>query len=184
VSVEVSPARSEPRLSGRARLGIVVVLVSLTAMWVAILVIRLTDDNPDVLDDAAATATAGQICDATRATLPVVPSGRFAESPAVRADRLDAETGALTAMVAQLAAVPFTTDHDRRLVDQWLGDWRQHLADRTVYAESVRTTGRNDVVFNGAAPDRESITYRMDAFAARNGLSTCETLPDPRVTGA
>jgi hypothetical protein len=117
------------------------------------------------------------------AALPAVPKGRNAETPAVRADRLDAETAALSGMVDQLAALRWGTQHDQDLVDAWLADWRQHLADRTVYAESVRVHERNDIVFNGAAPDGESITFRMDAFADTNGLRACMTLDDPYVTG-
>jgi hypothetical protein len=189
VSVDTSPTRTTepgvpgPRLSRRAKVGTAVVLLSLGAMWLAILVIRLTDDDPDVLDDAAATARAGQICEQARATLPPVPGRRDGETPAARADRLDAETATLGGMVDQLAALTWSTAHDERLVAQWLADWRQHLSDRTVYAESVRAHGRNDIVFNGAAPEDESITFRMDAFADRNDLDACFTLDDPAVTG-
>jgi hypothetical protein len=194
VSVDTSPPRHEtpdapdgptasgPRLSRRAKVGVAVVLLSLTAMWVTILVIRLTGENPDRLDDATTTARAGEVCDQTRVGLPAVPRGRGAETPAVRADRLDAETAALTAMVAQLSALTWSSPQDQELVDRWLVDWGQHLADRTVYAESVRANDNNDIVFNGAAPDGESITFRMDAFADTNDLASCFTLDDPAIT--
>jgi hypothetical protein len=178
------PERTEPRLSRKAKLGVAIVLVSLLAMWIAVLVVRLTHDDPDVLDDGAQTARAGEICRETRLSLPAVPKGRNAETPAARADRLDAETAALTAMVDRLAALTWTTPHDQRLVGQWLADWRQHLADRTAYATSVRATDSNAVVFDGFAPDGESVTFRMDAFADRNDIRSCFTLDDPGVTGA
>jgi hypothetical protein len=191
VSVDTTPPRHatpeppepEPRLSRRAKVGAAIAVIGLAAMWVAILVIRLTGDDPDVLEDGATTERAGQICQQVKDTLPPLPRGRDAETPAVRADRLDAETAALSGMVDQLAALPWTSPHDQRLVGQWMADWRQHLTDRTVYAESVRANGRNDIVFNGAAPDGESITFRMDAFADRNDIRTCFTLEDPKVTG-
>jgi hypothetical protein len=194
VSVDTSPPRHDTpetpdgpdtpgrRLSRRAKVGVAAVLVSLTAMWVTILVIRLAGDNPDRLDDRATTVRAGQICEQARAALPVVPTGRDAETPTVRADRLDAETAVLAGMVDQLGALTWSPPHDQELVDRWLADWRQHLADRTVYAESVRANGRNDIVFNGAAPDGESITFRMDAFADTNDLAACFTLDDPEIT--
>jgi hypothetical protein len=194
VSVDTSPPRhdtpdtpdgpsgSERRLSRRAKVGVAVVLISLTAMWVTILVVRLTGDNPDRLDDRATTARAGQVCEQTGVGLPDVPRGRDAETPAVRADRLDSETAALTSMIDQLAPLRWSTPHDQELVDRWLVDWRQHLTDRTAYAESVRANGRNDIVFNGAAPDGESITFRMDAFADTNDLAACFTLDDLGIT--
>jgi hypothetical protein len=178
------PDPQRPRLSRRARLGVAVVLVSLTAMWVTILVIRLTGDNPDTLDDGATTARAEAVCQQTRDGLPPAPRGRDAETPVVRADRLDTETAALTSMVDQLAALRWSTPHDQELVDQWLADWRQHLTDRTAYAESVRANGSNDIVFNGAAPDGESITFRMDAFADTNDLAACFILDDPAITAS
>jgi hypothetical protein len=190
VSVDTSPSRHDtpepdapgPRLSRRAKVGVAVVLLSLTAMWSIIAIGHFTKDNPDTLSDGATTARAEQVCEQVRAGLPVVPKGRNAETPAVRADRLDAETAAFGAMVDQLATLRWSTPHDQALVDTWLADWRQHLADRTVYAESVRANGRNDIVFNGAAPDGESVTFRMDAFADTNGLSACFTLDDPAIT--
>jgi hypothetical protein len=194
VSVDTSPPRhaepeppghdgSQPGLSRRAKIGVAVVLVSLTAMWIAIAVIRLTGDDPDVLDDGATTDRAGQICSQLKDTMPPLPKDRSAEPPAARADRLDAETAVLHTMVDRLAALTWATPHDQRLVGQWLADWRQHLTDRTTYAAQVRATGHNDVAFNGAAPDGESITFRMDAFADRNAIRTCFTLDDPPVPG-
>ncbi len=38
-------------------------------------------------------------------------------------------------------------------------------------------------MFNGAAPDGESITFRMDAFADPNQMRPCMTLDDPVMTG-
>jgi hypothetical protein len=175
------PVPDSGGLSRRARAGIVIVLGSLVVMWTAVVAVRLTRDEPDRLDDRAAVSRTEDVCAATRAGLPSVPPGRDAETAAARADRLDAETAALTAMVAELETIPWSGGRDARLVGQWLADWRQHLADRTAYAESVRSTGRNDVVFNGFAPDGESVTYRMDAFADTNDLDSCLTPSDPRV---
>jgi hypothetical protein len=188
VSVDTSPPRhDEPeatgtRLSRKAKIGIAVVLVSLTAMWLVIAVGHFTGTNPDTLDDEATTARAAELCQQVEGGLPAVPKGRNAETPAVRADRLDAETAALSGMVDQLAGLRWSSGHDQDLVDAWLTDWRQHLADRRVYAESVRVHERNDIVFNGAAPDGESITFRMDAFADTNDLRACMTLDDPAIT--
>ena len=195
MSVDTSPPRhaepdppepdaAEARLSRKAKLGVTIVLVSLLAMWIAVLVVRLTHDDPDVLDDAAMTARAGEICREVRLGLPAVPKERNAETPVARADRLDAETAALTTMVDRLSTLTWTTPHDQRLVGQWLTDWRQHLADRTTYAASVRANDSNAVVFNGFAPDGESVTFRMDAFADRNDIRSCFTLDDPGVIGA
>ena len=190
VSVDTSPPRHdtpeapEPRLSRRAKIGIAVVLLSLTAMWVTILVLRLTDENPDALEDADTTARADQVCQQSRSGLAPVPTGRGAETPAARADRLDTETAALSTMVAELTTLRWSTAHDQELVDLWLADWRQHLADRTVYAESVRVNDNNDIVFNGAAPEEESITFRMDAFSETNHLDACYVPADPMITEA
>ncbi len=178
-----APDAPGPRLSRRAKIGIAVVLLSLTAMWLVIAIGHFTGTNPDTLDDRATTDRAAQLCEQVESGLPAVPKGRGAETPAVRSDRLDAETAALTGMVDQLAALRWSTGHDQDLVDAWLGDWRQHLSDRTVYAELVRANGRNDIVFNGAAPDGESITFRMDAFADTNHMRSCMTLDDPQITG-
>jgi hypothetical protein len=175
------PVPDSGGLSRRARAGIVIVLGSLIVMWTAVVAVRLTRDDPDRLDDRAAVSRTEDVCAATRAGLPSVPPGRDAETAAARADRLDAETAALTAMVAELETIPWSGERDARLVGQWLADWRQHLADRAAYAESVRSTGRNDVVFNGFAPEGESVTYRMDAFADTNDLDSCFTPSDPRV---
>ena len=188
MSVDTSPPIHDtpdapgPRLSRRAKIGVAVVLVSLTAMWLVIAVGHFTSTNPDTLHDTATTARADEVCADTRAGVPAAPSGRNAETPAVRADRLDAETTALTTMVDQLSALRWSSSHDQQLVDRWLADWRQHLADRATYVQSVRATGRNDVVFNGAAPDGESITFRMDAFADTNHLSHCFVPDDPAIT--
>ncbi len=176
------PGAPATGLSRRAKVGIVVVLGTLVAMWVAVVAIRLTDENPDRLDDEVTTAQANEVCAGARAGIPVRPPGRGAETPAVRADRLDAETAALAAMVDELSALQWSTPHDRDLVDRWLADWRQHLADRTVFAEQVRGTDSNEVVFNGAAPEDESITFRMDAFSDTNGLDECFVPADPEIT--
>jgi hypothetical protein len=187
VSVDTSPPihdTPEPpdhRLSGRAKLGAAVVLASLTIMWLIIAVGHFTSRDPDRLDDRATTAAADQVCAQARAGVPEAPSGRNAETATARADRLDAETAALTNMVDQLGALRWSSAHDQQLVDAWLGDWRQHLSDRTVYAESVRATQRNDVLFNGAAPDGTSITYRMIAFADTNHLDACLIPDDPEI---
>jgi hypothetical protein len=174
------PPAPEAGLSRRAKAGIVIVVGTLVVMWTAVIAVRLTRDEPDRLDDRAAAARAEQVCAATRAALAPAPSDGT-EAAAARADRLDAETAALTAMVAELEAIPWSHERDAGLVGRWLADWRRHLGDRTGYAESVRSTGRNDVVFNGFAPDGESVTYRMDAFADTNGLDSCLTPADPRV---
>jgi hypothetical protein len=181
-----APVEDPPR--GRritvGRVGALVVIVGILAMWGYVLGVRWFGtreiDRWDVVDDDAWVAGAAAACAPSAAALDGVDVPDASLDPEQRGLAIQTTTDQLLARFALLEALAPTTSSDpddAAAIDAWLADWRLHLDERTAYAEALLTGA--DVVFNGTATEEgESITERMDAFAERNEIERCATPQD------
>lgn len=105
-----------------------------------------------------------------------LPSARSAASPKERANNLEVVNAELLSMMSEIGGLSSTVDDDLRLVGLWRDDWDIYLADRNAHVERLRTEG--DVRFLNTEADGIFIASRMNGFARRNHLDSCETPGD------
>lgn len=115
-------------------------------------------------------------CAAALDSIDELPSARSANSPTERADNLDDVNAALTAMVNDIRGFDGGTVDDQRLIGLWMDDWTIYMTDRDVHVDRLREG--EDVRFLNTEADGVFIAERMNGFARRNELDSCETPGD------
>ncbi len=131
---------------------------------------------PDGLDDDVFAERIERRCATARSALEELPSIRSAESPEQRAVTLIQANEVLETMVAEIAAFDSTVLSDQEVVARWLDDWQIYLDDRAVHVDRL-AAGEDDRFLNSEA-DGIFIAERMNGFARRNDLDSCETPGD------
>jgi hypothetical protein len=172
----------EPRTDGRPwwrrplPIVIAVALVVTFLPWAYGLSGLARKTPPDTLRDKAFRTAAEPLCTAARSDIDALPPARDAHSAAERSVTLDQATDRVERLVADLRALPTTSDFDRDIVSQWLADWDRYVADRRAYAQTLLVDERARFVLTA----REGVDYTklMDAMADVNHMSACETPGD------
>lgn len=159
-----------------------VVCVGMLLMWAYIFQQSWSGQYPyaDAVPDQAWVASAETLCAAARADLADLPQAReFRDAtPADRAPSVAAATDRLAALVVDLRGLPAPADdRSRTLVEQWLASWDIYLGDRRLHTEKL--FANDDARFSETPTERGvPTTLRMDEFAFRNGMGSCETPAD------
>ncbi|WP_420637521.1 hypothetical protein [Candidatus Poriferisocius sp.] len=152
--------------------GLAVVLL-FAVFWIGATIWFFGDENPDLLDDREWVDRAEERCAEARSALERLPGARDAVDLDDRADQIEASTGVLADMTADLAATPPAGDDDRELVGLWLGSWDVYLGDRLAHAEALRA-GEDRQFRVTVDPERgDGVDALLDAFAGRNRMPSC-----------
>jgi hypothetical protein len=162
----------------RTRFGLIVAVVVVAGtigLWVYLF--AFADPNvPDELDDETFGEQAQEICEAAIARIDELPAAPDAETPEDRGATVTEANSILTDMVADLASIPTTNEHDAPLVTAWLEDWTTFLGDRAEYAADL-SAGNEDAELLVTARETggRQITVTVDHFAEINGMPDCVT---------
>jgi hypothetical protein len=171
-----------PRRFRPLRLFLMVVCLGLVAMWVLIFYRSWTGGYAygDEIPDRSWVAQAEAVCTAARPAIDALPTAQsFAGmSPADRAPSVAQATVLLEAMVTDLRALPTPPDaRSQELTGFWLGSWDVYLEDRRLHHGFM--AANQDARFTETQTDTGvPNTLRMDDFAEKNGMPTCQTLGD------
>jgi hypothetical protein len=162
----------------RTRFGLVfavVVVAGTIAMWIYLF--AFADPNvPDELDDESFGEQAQEICESARDQIDDLPSAQDAETPEDRGATVDEANTILTDMVADLAELAPTDDHDAPLVDAWLADWADFLGNRADYADDLLAGNENaELLVTARGTGGGQITVTVDHFAEINDMPDCAT---------
>jgi hypothetical protein len=158
----------------RGRIAAAVWIVIMVGFWFYAFVIA-PKGSPDILDDPAFADAAKIRCTRAREMIDALPLANTAKTASERADTLDKANQELRDMVTTISALPTGNEHDTRLIELWLTDWRQYVADREDFARALRTD--ESATFGVTARNGQQITKAIDAFAGRNKMPSCE-VPD------
>jgi hypothetical protein len=155
-------------------------VVFLCGFWVWAFSPWAPDDNPDRLEDRAFAEAAEARCAATLDRIDAIPSAREADTPAERADQVEAGTLEVETLVADLGelATQVEIPAERELIADWFVDWDHYIADRWSHVETLRdadsATSDRDLAFVlNPSPDGDVYTERLDGFARVNGMDSC-----------
>lgn len=133
--------------------------------------------HPDELDDPAFPELAERRCTRALEELATVPSAREATGLDDRAQQIEATTGMLAAMVADLrGSAPAEGTRDGDLVKRWLSDWDVYIGDRYTYADRFRQGV--DTAFEVTAIGGDQVTSALDLFATINRMPSCASPGD------
>ena len=159
----------------------VTVLVVNVAFWGAILGWTVTVDEDDIrppgeMQDVAFAAAAEPVCASADAAIDDLGLPTAVESPAERADLVDAENVILRDMLDDLDALPRPRGEEAGWVEEWLGDWRTHVEDRQNWADGLRAG--DDGPFTETAREGEQLSKGIDYFAETNDMPSCVTTGD------
>lgn len=156
------------------------IVVFLCGFWVWAFSPWAPDDNPDRLEDRAFAQAAEARCAAAVDRIDSLPSAREANTPAERADQVEAGTLEVEAMVADLGelATHVEIPAERELIADWFVDWDHYVADRWIHVEHLRnaneTTPDRDLAFVlHPSADGDLYTERLDGFARVNDMDSC-----------
>lgn len=179
--VEAKLDADPPRGWSRSAKIQVVVLVVNIAFWGAILgwTVAYGDDAydpPDRLDDRSFPIAAEPICAAAVANIDALGLPTEVETPAERADLVDAENRRLLRMIDDLEALERPSGEQGEWVGLWLQDWRTHVADRQAWADDLRAG--DDHPFRESDRAGEQISKVVDNFAEVNEMDSCVTTGD------
>jgi hypothetical protein len=168
-----TPAPSRRVTAGRVAATAVALGVAL--LWIYALT-RRPEPPPDRLDDTAFAPQAEEICTATLQRLDQLPNAHDAAGPTERAAIVEQSNEDLATMLAALERALPAGERDRRMLDQWLADWRTYLDNRRDYADRLRRQG--DTRIYVSEKDGRQITVAVDRFAEVNRMPTCRTPKD------
>lgn len=131
----------------------------------------------DELADPSFPQAAEPICTATMAELDRLPRAESTDDPVERADVIDRADALLATMVDRLRPLaPESPPEAVEAVDEWLGDWDDHIGDRTRYADALR--GNPDARFTESVKGSKQLSRAIDGFAQVNRMPSCETPGD------
>ena len=162
--------------AAKLQLGLV---VGCFAFWGAILVWTVTTEPghpPDYLDDRAFPAAAEPVCAAAMAEVETFGSATEVEDAEERADLVDRQDDLFAAMVADLRALPRPSGREGEILNEWLGDWETHIADRRAWAADLHQG--DDHSFVETAKGNNQVSEAVDSFATTNEMPSCATLND------
>jgi hypothetical protein len=172
-----SPTLSRWRITP-LRIFYVLVVVAIIAMWAFVYSPLAVGNAPDALYDTSVGPRAEAICKQTADQLARLPAPFDTPDPNQRADVVQQSNTDLSAMLDQLAAVPWapvtdqeSSDRDHRIYNEWLGDWRTYLANRVDYANRLRTD-RDARIFE-AQKGSKQITEPIGGFAQDSLMPSC-----------
>lgn len=168
-----APARSA-RVTP-ARVAIALVIAGIAALWVYALT-RQPEPPPDLLDDMSFASRAEEVCAASAARRDALPQAYQTDDPIERAGVVEQANADLARMLSQLRAALPAGERDRRMLDEWLGDWEAYLGDREDYARRLRAEG--DARIYVTEKDGRQITVAIDRFAEVNDMPACRTPKD------
>ena len=133
-------------------------------------------DPPDRLEQRAFPQAAEPICAATAVEIEELGLPTEVETPAERAEMVDAENRHLRAMVDELAALDRPDGEEGDWVASWLEDWRTHIDDRQDWADDLRVG--DDHPFTETDRAGEQVSNVVDNFAEVNDMESCVTTGD------
>jgi hypothetical protein len=151
-------------------LGVLVVLL-VVVMWIWIFSGAAKKTNPDFLDDRTWVADAEETCAATAEQIEERSASAGRQDPDARADAIDASTDDLEAMLARLGDPLPESEADRSVVEPWLDDYAQLLADRRAYADAVRVDP--DARFLTTEKFNDPLDRVVQTFAEVNDMPSC-----------
>ncbi|MEE9416830.1 MAG: hypothetical protein V3V01_16230 [Acidimicrobiales bacterium] len=157
----------------KARIVVTIIMVGIVAFWIYGLGPWRPLTNPDSLDDRTYATTAEAICAVAAEDINALPQAASATSTGGRADTIEEANGFLTRMLLGMQAErhPDETEHDKVILDKWLGDWNTLLDDRVVHVERLRTEG--DIRFEVTQVGSSSVASRVNGLALVNGMPSC-----------
>ena len=160
------------------RVGLVTGAVLLLAVgWVYLLFFYRPAKQIDELSDRTFPVAAEKICAATMQKVDDLPIAAMANSPKERGATVAAANADLSAMVDELRTAQPTGDSpEDKGVREWVGDWEQHVKDRTVYADELQSG--KDARFLESTKGARQLSRAIDAFAQVNKMPSCETPQD------
>src|SRR3954449_12570693 len=171
-----APARPPSRWRIVARAGLVVGLVCFAAFWIWALFFA-SKQPINRIGDSAWAARAEVICvkaDRQRLALADFRKMKGADAALVdeRADIVDHATDIIEQMLDDVMATSPTDVKGQDLVPQWEADYRTYIADRRLFTESLRESGKN-LPFYETQVSGIPITEKLEVFAADNKMATC-----------
>ena len=160
-----------------AAIAVSVALAALVAMWVYIFFFADTT-NPNRLPDRAWAPRAEAVCATYAKQINALPeAATFADiKPKSEALRQRAVVGRqvtdlLSAMVAQLRALPTADAVTAAAVNKWLGDYDTYIGDRERHL--ARWAAGEDPPFAETADGNRPLSIGMDDFADANDMPSC-----------
>lgn len=166
------------------RIGVLVVVLSFVGIWGYVMYLSFFEGRVgprDRLDDTRWTQAAESTCARSVPVFDALPFASEVETPAERAELLEAATDELEVMVERLDGLnpPAETD-EATAVDRWLADYRAYLVDRREYEAAQRdpTDPRHDEAFSVTDRAGYQIDVLIDDFARVNYMESCETPDD------
>lgn len=157
----------------KARIAVTVIMLGIVGFWIYGLGPWRPLTNPDSLDDPTYATAAESICAAAVANIDTLPQAASATSPEGRADTIEEANGFLDRMLRSMEAErrADATEHDKVILDRWLGDWNTLLGDRERHVDRLRSEG--DIRFEVTQVGSSSVASRVNALALVNGMPSC-----------
>ncbi len=146
-------------------------------MWLWILFLYHPSLLIDELPDPTFPNAAEKICAMADDEIGHLPPAEATKDPVERADVIDTANQTLTRMVAELAPLaPTQPPESAEAVNEWLGDWKTHLADRQRYADELRKDP--EARFTETTKGSKQVSRAIDSFADVNSMPHCGTPGD------
>jgi hypothetical protein len=177
-----SPSTGAPSGTDEPRRGIksvlvVTVVAALVLGWIYVLFVYRPEKQIDELTDRAFPVSAEQICKSAMQQVDELPIASMAANPKERGETVAEANAVLATMVAELEKVaPTGSTPEDKGVREWVGDWDQHVKDRTVYADELQAG--EDARFLESTKGARQLSRAIDAFAQVNKMPSCETPQD------
>jgi hypothetical protein len=157
------------------RIAVVVLAVSLTAMWIY----AFFGDHgvPGRLDNPVFPAQAEPVCAAAHAQIALLPLPNETPTASARADVVDRASDQLDAMLEQLRGLVPANAAETEAETQWIEDWQIYVHDRRDYTAQLRVDPMTRFAVTQSERDKRQVTSALDRFAEINGMPSC-VVPD------
>lgn len=166
--------------SGRQRLALaagLAFLVVAIVFWIYAFFVYDPGRKVDELADRTFPRAAEQVCAATMAQLDRLPPATEARTPEERAEVIDRSDEMLRDMADRLEAlVPQGKGRITSGIQEWVDDWRTHIADRSRYADALREDP--GARFLESTKGNRQVSRAIDGFAEVNRMESCRTRDD------
>ena len=178
LSIAESPTPSKPASRWRivARVGLIIGLVCFVAFWTWALFFASKQPINRIGDSAWASRAEAICVTADRQRLALADFRKMQNADAAlvdeRADIVDKATDILEKMLDDVTAVMPTDAKGRDLVPQWEADYRTYIADRRLFTNSLRESGKN-LPFYETQASGIPISEKLEVWAADNKMATC-----------
>lgn len=152
-------------------------MVSAIAFWVFAFFVYDPGLKVDELADRTFPRAAERVCAAAMERVDRLPPATAAGTPEERADVIDRSDQLLGTMVDELEAlVPDDRGRVARGLQDWVDDWRAHIADRSRYAQALREDPA--ARFLESTKGNRQVSRAIDGFAEVNRMESCQTRDD------